>query len=144
MSVIELGHNAWRLAHANRTAVFPDVASCYGAVRSSLLKAQQSVFIAGWDIDSRTPLVGPSGHAGDGLPTELGPFLKALVKRSPELRVRLLLWDFSSLHALEREAFPKSKLNWEDLRLEVTLPWFLENVRAEGRTSRPKPGFAND
>lgn len=70
------------------------------------------MFIAGWDIDSRTRLVGPSGKAEDDLPERLGPFLSELVARRPELRIHLLLWDYSMLYALEREPLPAIALDW--------------------------------
>ncbi len=59
--------------------------------------------IVGWDIHSKTPLVGPSGAADDGLPVELGPFLAALVDLKPALRIDILIWDFAALYAGERE-----------------------------------------
>ncbi len=118
------GDTTWKVASARRMSVFHDVASCFGAVRSSLLKAKKSITIVGWDIDSRTPLAVCPGQPIDGLPCHLGPFLKELARREPQLRIRLLLWDFSTLYALEREAFPKAKLAWDnvDLVLDDTLP----------------------
>lgn len=114
----------WRTARAQRFAVFADVASCFSAMRSSLLKAQRSITIVGWDIDSRTPFSGPGRACSDGLPETLGPFLAALTRRNPSLSIRLLLWDFSNLYALEREAFPTYKLAWEGvtIKLDDTLP----------------------
>lgn len=70
------------------------------------------MFIAGWDIDSRTRLVGPSGKAEDGLPKQLGPFLSEPVSRRPKLKIHLLLWDYSMLYALEREPLPAIALDW--------------------------------
>ncbi|ARQ01440.1 VTT domain-containing protein [Pseudorhodoplanes sinuspersici] len=105
--------NVWRIAHANRASMLVDGAACFGAVRESLLKAQHSIYIVGWDIDSRMRLVGASGRADDGLPETLAEFLSALVERRPELTIRLLLWDFSVLYALEREIFPSLALNWK-------------------------------
>ena len=118
------GDTTWKVASARRMSVFHDVASCFGAVRSSLLKAKKSITIVGWDIDSRTPLAVCPGQPIDGLPCHLGPFLQELARREPQLRIRLLLWDFSTLYALEREAFPKAKLAWDnvDLVLDDTLP----------------------
>lgn len=110
--VLRPGHNIWRREHAPRAAVLVDAANYYGALRQALLKAEDSVFIAGWDIDSRTPLVGPSGEAEDGLPVTLGPFLTALVQRRPALKIKLLLWDYSVLYALERELLPALVLHW--------------------------------
>ena len=93
-------------------------------MRTSMRRATQSITIVGWDIDSRTPLAGAAGKPDDGLPCELGPFLQALAERNPQLRVNLLLWDYSSIYALERESFPLVKLAWEraDLVLDNCLP----------------------
>jgi phospholipase D1/2 len=124
LPILRTNDTVWKVATAQRMSVFPDVATCFEAVRSSLLQAQKSITIIGWDIDSRTPLAGCTGKPADDLPCHLGPFLKELVGRKPKLRIRLLLWDFSTLYALEREAFPKSKLAWDnvDLVLDNTLP----------------------
>ena len=48
-----------------------DAASYFGALRQALLNARSSVFIVGWDLDSRTRLVGESGRADDGYPEGL-------------------------------------------------------------------------
>lgn len=109
-SILRPGHNVWRVEHAPRAAVLVDAAAYYGTLRRALLRAEHRVFIAGWDIDSRTPLVGPSGMAEDGLPRELGPFLAALAHRRPGLTVRLLLWDYAILYAFEREMLPELSL----------------------------------
>ena len=88
------------------------MAAYYGTLRQALLNAERSVFIAGWDIDSRTRLVGPSGEAEDDLPERLGPFLSELVARRPKLKIHILLWDYSVLYALERETLPAVALDW--------------------------------
>jgi phospholipase D1/2 len=72
-------------------------------VREALLLAERHVHIIGWDIHSETALVGPSGRVDDGLPVTLGPFLAALLKAKPELRINILVWDFAALYAAERE-----------------------------------------
>ena len=68
-----------------------------------MLLATHQVYVIGWDTHSQTRLVGPSGHADDGFPEELGPFLKALLKARAELRIDVLSWDFPALYAAERE-----------------------------------------
>ncbi len=110
--VLRPGFNIWRLEHAHRVAMLVDAASYYGALREALKKARHAIVIVGWDIDSRAPLVGPSGEVEDDLPRELGPFLCELVHRRPELRIKLLLWDYSVLYALERELLPALRLQW--------------------------------
>jgi phosphatidylserine/phosphatidylglycerophosphate/cardiolipin synthase-like enzyme/uncharacterized membrane protein YdjX (TVP38/TMEM64 family) len=111
-ALLRPGANIWRRERAGRAAVLVDAANYYGALRDSMLRARHSILISGWDIDSRTPLVGESGEVEDGLPRTLGPFLAALVARNPDLRVKLLLWDYSMLYALERELLPALSLHW--------------------------------
>ncbi len=50
------------------STVLIDAAAYFGALRKSLLEAEQLVLIVGWDIHSETRLVDASGHADDGLP----------------------------------------------------------------------------
>jgi phosphatidylserine/phosphatidylglycerophosphate/cardiolipin synthase-like enzyme/uncharacterized membrane protein YdjX (TVP38/TMEM64 family) len=108
-------------AAADRAALLIDGAAYYGALRDALLRAERSVFILGWDIDSRTPLRGPEPPE-DGQPETLGPFLSRLVDAHPELEVCLLLWDYSVLYAAEREPLPRLKLDWRTPeRLRVCL-----------------------
>ena len=52
------------------------------AVRAALLQAQRSVFIVGWDLDSRTRLVGEDCAAHDGWPVTLREFLVAPGRRA--------------------------------------------------------------
>jgi phosphatidylserine/phosphatidylglycerophosphate/cardiolipin synthase-like enzyme/uncharacterized membrane protein YdjX (TVP38/TMEM64 family) len=106
------GRTVWRVESCPRAAVLVDAAACFGAMRSAFLAARRTIFVVGWDIDSRTELKGEVPPA-DGLPTALGPFLSALVARRPELRVHLLLWDYSLIYAREREALPRLHLDWE-------------------------------
>ena len=117
MTFLRPGENVWRTARADRFAIFNDVAGCFGAMRQSMRRAEQSITIVGWDIDSRTRLVGPNGDSDDDLPCELRPFLEALKQRRPDLQINLLLWDFAAIYALEREAFPRVKLAWDGAKL---------------------------
>jgi phospholipase D1/2 len=117
MTTLQPGRNVWRIERAPRFAFFRDVAGCFGAMRSAMQKAERSITIVGWDIDSRTRLVGDSGEAKDGCPAELGLFLQALAQRKPGLRINLLLWDYASIYALERESFPRVKLAWDNANL---------------------------
>jgi phosphatidylserine/phosphatidylglycerophosphate/cardiolipin synthase-like enzyme/uncharacterized membrane protein YdjX (TVP38/TMEM64 family) len=113
VTILDSNQNVWRVPQANRFAVLIDGAALFGAVREAAIKAQRSIVIMGWDIDSRTRLVGETGEAQDGYPIELAAFLSALVEKRPELRVCLLLWDYSVLYATERELFPTLSLQWK-------------------------------
>lgn len=111
-TLFEAGHNVWRVETAHRAAVLIDGAAYFEAVRAAMLEARDTIHIVGWDLDSRMRLVGPSGHCDDGLPEALAPFLSALVLRRPELRVRLLLWDYSLVFSLQRELTPILSFLW--------------------------------
>jgi phospholipase D1/2 len=127
MGIFQPGRNVWRVEHADRASILIDAGPYFGAVRAALLQAQHSVFIIGWDLDSRTRLVGEDCESHDGWPEALREFLVRLVEERPDLQVYLLTWDFAVLYALEREAFPSLKLGWNTpprihFRLDNELP----------------------
>lgn len=113
-AILAPGRNCWRLEHADRVAFLVDGADYFSAVRAAALRARRSIFILGWDIDSRVRLV-PEG-ADDDLPEPLGDFLNALAKRSRTLHIYMLNWDFPMLYAPDREVLPRYKLGWRTHR----------------------------
>lgn len=122
------GDTVWRRCKARRVAVLNDAAAYFAALREALLEAQDLVYIVGWDIHTETRLVGASGRADDGLPEALGPFLRALVQRRPALRINILVWDFVSFYASEREWNSAAKFTTETdgrvrFHLDSTLPF---------------------
>ncbi|HYC65976.1 MAG TPA: VTT domain-containing protein [Reyranellaceae bacterium] len=111
-AVFRPGRNVWRIERARRAAVLIDGAAFFGAVRAACLKARRRILMTGWDIDSRTRLIGENDHPADGYPAGFVEFLTALVEQKPELRIDLLLWDYSVLYATEREPMPRLSLQW--------------------------------
>jgi phospholipase D1/2 len=127
-AILRPNRNVWRIEKAARAAVLIDGAAFFRAVREAFLQARRSIFVVGWDIDSRTRLVGESNEPGDPYPETLAEFLCELVRERPELRVNLLLWDYSILYASEREMFPRLSLQWKTpeqitLCLDDTVPF---------------------
>ncbi|MGZ5136318.1 MAG: VTT domain-containing protein, partial [Burkholderiales bacterium] len=112
--VLVPGRNCWRIERAKRLAFLIDGAAYFSALRSAISQAKRTVFIVGWDIDSRIRLV-PQG-ANDGYPEELGEFLNEVVKRQPHLRMYVLSWDFAMVFAMDREWMPLYKLDWRTHR----------------------------
>lgn len=112
--ILAPGRNCWRIEPARRLGFLVDGEEYFRAVRESLREAQHSIFILGWDIDSRQRLV-PDG-ANDGWPEPLGDFLNVLVSRRKQLRAYVLSWDFAMLYLLEREWMPLYKLDWRTHR----------------------------
>jgi phosphatidylserine/phosphatidylglycerophosphate/cardiolipin synthase-like enzyme/uncharacterized membrane protein YdjX (TVP38/TMEM64 family) len=112
--MLQPGRNCWRIEHADRLSFLVDGSAYFRAVREAIVQARHSIFILGWDIDSRMLLV-PEG-AGDGYPEPLGDFLNAVVARHKGLQACVLAWDFAMLYALEREWLPVYKLDWRTHR----------------------------
>src|SRR5947209_9899164 len=127
MGIFHPGRNVWRVEPASRASVLMDACSYFAAVRAALLQARRSVFVVGWDLDSRTRLVGVTCEPDAGWPVTLREFLTRLVDERAELTVYLLGWDFALLYALEREPLPSLTLGWNTpgrvrFRLDNTLP----------------------
>ncbi|HYQ91826.1 MAG TPA: phospholipase D-like domain-containing protein, partial [Candidatus Competibacteraceae bacterium] len=102
--------NCWCLAQANKAAFLIEGAAYFAAFREALQRARHSIFILGWDIDSRVKLSREA--TPDDLPLELGPFLDAVVRRQPGLQAYVLTWDFAALYMTEREALTRYRLQW--------------------------------
>jgi phosphatidylserine/phosphatidylglycerophosphate/cardiolipin synthase-like enzyme/uncharacterized membrane protein YdjX (TVP38/TMEM64 family) len=100
------GDTCWRRPHAARAAVLIDAADYFEALRASLLAAQRTIFILGWELHSRMRLEGRD-RPRDGAPRELGKLLRWLLKRRPELTIHILLWNHPVLYSIHREFFPR-------------------------------------
>lgn len=134
------GRTVWRVEPCPRAAVLIDGSSCFGAMRSAFLAARRTIYVVGWDIDSRTELVGETPPT-DGLPTAFGAFLTALLARKPELRVHLLLWDYSLVYAHEREKLPRLHLDWQ---MPPQVAFRLDNTVSFGSSQHQKLVIVDD
>ncbi|MDB5902485.1 MAG: rane protein [Betaproteobacteria bacterium] len=133
------GRNCWRTERADRLGFLVDGADYFKAVRAAIARAQRSVFIIGWDIDSRIRLV-PDG-ANDGFPEELGDFLNEVVKRRRHLRMYVLSWDFAMVFAMDREWMPIYKLDW---RTHRRLSFRLDDKHPTGASHHQKIVVVDD
>jgi phosphatidylserine/phosphatidylglycerophosphate/cardiolipin synthase-like enzyme/uncharacterized membrane protein YdjX (TVP38/TMEM64 family) len=113
-SLLRVGDTCSCVRHANRLRILVDGAAYFAALRDAIVRARHSVFIVGWDIDSRMHLV--PGDPPDGMPGPLGEFLCSVAAANPQLHVRILAWDFAMLYAMEREWLPSYKLGWRTPR----------------------------
>jgi phospholipase D1/2 len=112
--ILKEGKNCWRIRKATRVAFLVDGAAYFDAFARSAAHATRSIFIVGWDIDSRT-LLFPKEERG-GLPSRLLDFMNALAKRRKTLQVHILEWDFAVIYAFEREFLPIFTLPWQKNR----------------------------
>ena len=105
------GKNCWRIAKAARATFLIDGENYFRTLRETLLAARHCIFIVGWDLHSELELV--RDGSDDGHPRKLGELLNHLAARRPDLNIYLLYWDFAMIYALEREFFPRYKLQWQ-------------------------------
>ena len=104
------GKNCWRVGKAARVAFLVDGEAYFDALSDAMERAERTVLIIGWDIDSRIRLRRPSGaETGECLDT----FLDHLAGSRPDLHIYLLEWDFAVLYAFEREFLPALSLGWQ-------------------------------
>jgi phospholipase D1/2 len=133
------GRTCWHQATSPRFSVLIDAEDYYAAVASACEKANDSIVIAGWAIDSRVRL--HPGEGPDALPDELGPFLAALVRRRRSLRVRVLAWDVAMVFGLESGFFPVYS---NDQDRHARFHWELDAEHALGAATHQKVCVVDD
>ena len=107
-SILRQGKNCMCKAHARRAAFLVDGEAYFSAFAQAASRAEHSILIAGWDIDSRIPLL----RHEEGKETRLGSFLDSLVATRPKLHVNILVWDFVRLFAMDQIPLPVFELRW--------------------------------
>jgi len=106
--ILKEGRNCWRRSHAGRIALLIDGAAYFEALVEAVEQAQQTIYIAGWDFDSRITL---SRRSGDSV--SLGELLNQTVSRTRDLRVYVLVWDWAMIYVTERQWLPILALPWK-------------------------------
>jgi len=128
------GITCWRTVRAERLSIIQDAGPTFSAMAEAMHAARRSLFIVGWDVDSRVallPVTAPSVDtvtAGDervGSPalggTPLLPFLLGCLARQLELEIFIVIWDFSIIYAFEREPLPRQQFGQVHPRLHFAL-----------------------
>jgi phospholipase D1/2 len=108
--VTKAGRNCWRIERAGRLALIVDAEAYFKAIKEAILQAKHSVFLIGWDFDTRIKFE-PEGKTLDG-PNKLGPFLRWIDKHRSDVHVFVLKWDLGAIQALGRGTTPLAILDW--------------------------------
>jgi phospholipase D1/2 len=108
------GRNCWKRPVAGKVSFLVDGDAYFSAFAAAVERAQFSVLILSWDIDSRLQLR-MDGSRGES-PNELGLFLKEILSRRKKLQIHVLTWDFAMIYLLEREFLPVFKRPWRGHR----------------------------
>jgi phospholipase D1/2 len=112
--ILKEGHNCWRVRQAQRVAFLVDGAAYFEALVEAVNQAKRSIYISGWDIDSRINLL--HSENGETASVQLGQLLDATVAASRGIQAYILCWDFSMIYALEREWVPMFRFGWKTHR----------------------------
>ena len=127
------GLTCWTKTRATKLAIIQDAGPTFAALADAMAMARRSIFILGWDIDSRTPLepgsapgrpdaaVAGSQDVAAARNKPLLPFLLACLARQPELEIFVLIWDFSIIYSFEREPWPRQQFCGVHPRLHFAL-----------------------
>ena len=109
-SLLAPGPALWRTAVADRFAILMENEAYFDALASAIHKAERSIVVLGWQFDPRTHL-DPEARPGDRH-AEIGRQLRMLVKRKPDLDVRLLIWKSPLLIAASQGFYPHKAQRW--------------------------------
>ena len=132
-SVYQEGRNFWKKGRAHRVTFIIDARDYFAAFVEAVLKAERSVYITGWDIDSQLTLI--RGEEVPDFPVQLGEFLSYAVHKKPQLHVNILDWDFSVLYTFKREYLPAWKFAWKTGR---RVHFHLDNYLPPGASHHQK------
>jgi len=131
-SILKEGRNCWRIEHAGLVSFLVDGASYFEAFASAVNQAEKTIYIAGWEIDSRIPLF---RRDKDTPAARLKDHINRKVASTPSLQVYLLYWDYAMIYALEREWFPLFKLAWNANR---RIHFFMDGEHPAGASHHQK------
>ncbi|WP_414828472.1 VTT domain-containing protein [Alteromonas sp. H39] len=106
-SIFKQGENCWVTSTATFASPLIDCANYYRALHSSIVKAKYSIFIVGWDIDSRIRLLRGEEEANSEAPSIVSDLLAWKAEQNPDIKIYLLRWDSSLAFFAQREMWAK-------------------------------------
>lgn len=113
--ILQPGRTCLGTFDVEATGLLVDGRDYYRAFHQAARRAERYILMAGWQFDSGVRLLrgADTGEAGaEDIPTDLRGFLNDLCKKTADLRVYMLAWDFSLLFSLEREWLQEWVFNW--------------------------------
>ncbi|NCC22688.1 MAG: hypothetical protein EOM26_09550 [Alphaproteobacteria bacterium] len=96
--------------HVTHAGLISDCSIYYRAIYESLKQAEKSVFIVGWDIDSRIALLRGDDMPDPSVSWRFSDILERKARENPDMTFYLNKWDPSLLYARERE--PLATMKW--------------------------------
>ena len=122
---------------ARRLSLIQDAGATFSAMAAAMEAAQRTIFILGWDMDSRTIL---RPGVADPADSTLLPLLCRCLERQPALQVFILIWDFSFIYAFEREP----RIRHQFARAHARLHFLLDADHGSGGSHHQKIVVVDD
>ncbi|MGE3624076.1 MAG: VTT domain-containing protein [Bdellovibrionales bacterium] len=135
------GQNCWRIETADFASVIVDCANYYRALHESICGARRSVFVLGWDIDSRIELLRGEEAEKAPAPGRFFDLVKWKALRNPEVQFYLNRWDYTLYQAGEREGL--SHFRWRFFVPE-NIHFHLDNMHPVGGCHHQKVVVIDD
>lgn len=108
-TLLQVGPNCHDYKQAGYATVLIDYANYYRALHEAICKAKHSIFVLGWDIDSRIHLL-RGEERPHGCPVRFFDLIRWKAKENPDLKIYLNRWKYAFYLMLERELF--SEIRW--------------------------------
>ncbi|MGE0403757.1 MAG: phospholipase D-like domain-containing protein [Kofleriaceae bacterium] len=115
--------------------VLVDGRDFYKQLFEACCAAERSIFMLGWQFDSKVALLRGDDAKDCEHPTELVEFLRDLCEQKPNLEIYMLAWDASAVFAFERE--PLQKLRFR-ARGHKRLKYRMDNAHPPGASHHQK------
>lgn len=111
-SIFKPGRNCWHTSQADYARPLIDSEEYYQALHSSICKAKHSIFIVGWDIDSRIRLLRGEAEQNSEAPSVISDLLAWKAEQNADINIYLLRWDSSLAFFSQREMWAKEA--WDE------------------------------
>lgn len=110
INLFEEGRNCTVRSTATHASMLVDCANYYRDLHEALSKARHSIFILGWDLDSRIDLIRDEKDRTHDTPDNLYELLTLKARENPHMQIYLNKWNYAFFMAEVRE--PLSVWKW--------------------------------
>jgi phospholipase D1/2 len=102
--------NVWKRKKAKNVSFLVDASTYFDALAETLQKAEKTIFILAWDVNSQVEL---RKDSAPGKNIKLGSLIHQLVSEKPNLHVYILCWNFPLAFSPNRETPLSLVSGWE-------------------------------
>lgn len=111
--ILEPEKNCWRIEEAYHAAMVVDAQDYYRALYEGICKAKRSLFLFGWDVDGRIPLIRGEEARGD-CPVTLHDLITKKARENPDFEIYINQWDHPFVFAGDREFLAAARWRVEE------------------------------